>query len=84
MAPATHGHNIIIKVLEKSTVVDKTLANGTRVREELVMVGDKTGCMHLHARDGKDNFVAVVSRFCYGLSIRALWRCLFTNRITCS
>lgn len=53
MAPATHGHNIVVKVLEKSTIVDKTLANGTHVREELVLVADNTGCMYLHARDGK-------------------------------
>lgn len=53
MAPKTHDHNLVVKVLEKRTIVDKTLETGRRVREEMVLVADDTGCMNLHVRDCK-------------------------------
>lgn len=53
MAPGTHDHNVVVKILEKKTVVDKTSKDGRKLLEELVLVGDNTGCINFSARDGK-------------------------------
>lgn len=50
MAPETHDHNIIVTVLEKQTIVDKERPDGTRIREENVLIADETGCMYLTSR----------------------------------
>lgn len=62
MAPETHDHNIIVSVLEKQTVVDKTRPDGTHVREENVLVADETGCMYLTSRGGM--YMRVTLRLC--------------------
>lgn len=53
MAPSTHDHNIVVKVLEKRTIVDKTSSDKRRMLQEEVLVGDDTGCMYLNANGGK-------------------------------
>ncbi|PXF50083.1 hypothetical protein BWQ96_00243 [Gracilariopsis chorda] len=51
MAPNTHGHNIVVQVVNKKTTVDKTDANGRRVRQQQVLVADDTGAMYLNAHN---------------------------------
>jgi len=55
MAPASHGHNCIVQVVEKRTVVDRESVDGRRMLLEEVLVADETGCMYLTARDGKQS-----------------------------
>jgi replication factor A1 len=61
MAPQTHGHNILVKVVSKKVVVNKkdnsntgAPAGGQKVvRMEECLVGDETGCMLFTAKNGK-------------------------------
>lgn len=52
MAPATHGHNIVVKVLEKRVVMERERPNGEKLRLEECLVADDTGCMYFTARNG--------------------------------
>jgi replication factor A1 len=60
VAPQTHGHNILVKVLEKKVVVKRDgggaskaagYAGVTRVEE--CLVGDETGCILFTAKNGE-------------------------------
>lgn len=51
VVPESRDRNIIVKVIRKTTLVDKINRQGVRTREQKVVVADDTGCMFLHARD---------------------------------
>ncbi len=53
MQPGTHGHNLVVRVLEKKVVVDREDANGVTLKLEECLVGDDTGRMYFTARNGK-------------------------------
>jgi hypothetical protein len=55
MAPETHGHNIIVRVLEKNVALERKAASGPALRIEECLVGDKSGCMLLTAKNGKSS-----------------------------
>lgn len=51
LAPRTHDHNVIVKVLEKQRL-NKTETSTAQGRREQVLVGDETGCMYMRAHNG--------------------------------
>jgi len=51
LAPGTHGHNLNLKVVNSSIVVEKNRTDGTKIRIAECLVGDKTGCITLTARN---------------------------------
>lgn len=51
MVPAAHDRNIVVKVVEKKTIVDKTSSDGHRLLKQRVVVADETGCMLLNVED---------------------------------
>jgi replication factor A1 len=53
MAPGTHGHNIIVRVLEKNIALERNTSGGQSLHIEECLVGDKTGCMLLTAKNGE-------------------------------
>lgn len=69
--PATHGHNIVVKVIEKKLVLDKTRTNGEELRIAECLVGDETATALFTARNGMKKV--------HG-SIRDIWE----DRIRCS
>lgn len=52
MAPNTHDHNLVVKVLSKRSIVDRTTSDGRHVAHAIFVVADNTGCMNLDAHDG--------------------------------
>jgi replication factor A1 len=58
MAPGTHGHNIIVRVLEKNIALERKAGNGPALRIEECLVADKSGCMLLTAKNGALSHVA--------------------------
>ena len=52
MQPATQGHNLTVKVLEKTVVIDRVQPDGKRLKLEECLVGDDTGTMYFTARNG--------------------------------
>lgn len=52
LEPETHGHNIIVKVLNTDVKVDRVKPDGKRVRVWECLVGDETGCILFTARNG--------------------------------
>jgi len=51
LKPGTHGHNIKLKVVNTSTVIEKTRSDGTKTRIAECMVGDNTASITLTARN---------------------------------
>jgi CDP-diacylglycerol pyrophosphatase len=52
LKPGTHGHNLLLKVVSNSIVVEKARSDRTRVRVAEVLVGDQTGTIVFTARNG--------------------------------
>ncbi|CDF37060.1 unnamed protein product [Chondrus crispus] len=52
LAPRTHDHCVIVKVLEKQSLNKKESAT-VEGRREQVLVGDETGCMYMRAHNGE-------------------------------
>mmetsp|Transcript_36269 Transcript_36269/g.145065 ORF Transcript_36269/g.145065 Transcript_36269/m.145065 type:complete len:83 (+) Transcript_36269:626-874(+) len=50
--PATKGHNIIVKVVERKIVLDKRRTNGEGLRIAECLVGDETATALFTARNG--------------------------------
>jgi len=51
LKPGTHGHNLKLKVVSTSTVIEKTRSDGTKTRIAECFVGDNTGSVTLTARN---------------------------------
>merc|ERR1712232_51281 len=51
LQPGTHGHNLVLKVVSTSVVVEKERIDGTRIRIAEALVGDATACVTLTARN---------------------------------
>eukprot|EP00171_Calliarthron_tuberculosum_P001603 IDg1603t1 len=49
--PATQGHNLLVKVLAKSVVLNRQEASGSTLKLEECLVGDETGRMYFTARN---------------------------------
>lgn len=50
LQPASHGHNLHVRVLSVNTITDKKLADGRRLRLSEALVGDSTGTILLTLR----------------------------------
>jgi len=51
LKPGTHGHNLKLKVVNSSTVIEKTRSDGTKTKIAECLVGDNTGSIVLTARN---------------------------------
>jgi len=51
LTPSSHGHNLIVKVVSCSVVVEKTRTDGTKIKIAEAVVGDNTGCITFTARN---------------------------------
>jgi len=57
LRPGTHGHNLKVKVVNSSIVVEKTRTDGTKIRIAECLLGDETGCVILTARNEQIDLV---------------------------
>jgi len=57
LRPGTHGHNLRVKVVNSSTVIEKSRTDGTKTRIAECLVGDSTGCVVLTARNDQIDVV---------------------------
>eukprot|EP00274_Cyanoptyche_gloeocystis_P000631 CAMPEP_0196653194 /NCGR_PEP_ID=MMETSP1086-20130531/2801_1 /TAXON_ID=77921 /ORGANISM="Cyanoptyche gloeocystis , Strain SAG4.97" /LENGTH=95 /DNA_ID=CAMNT_0041984263 /DNA_START=33 /DNA_END=316 /DNA_ORIENTATION=+ len=53
LKPGASGANLLVKVLSCQVVVDRTRADGSRIRIGECLVGDDTGCIVLTARNAQ-------------------------------
>eukprot|EP01121_Diplochlamys_sp_Union-15-3_P008327 TRINITY_DN2206_c0_g1_i1.p1 TRINITY_DN2206_c0_g1~~TRINITY_DN2206_c0_g1_i1.p1 ORF type:complete len:146 (-),score=21.80 TRINITY_DN2206_c0_g1_i1:135-545(-) len=51
LEPGTSGHDLILKVLNSTILVEKTRADATKVRIAAAVVGDETGSIVLIAKN---------------------------------
>ncbi len=52
LKPGTHGHNLVLKVVNSHVVEEKTRTDGSKIKIAECLVGDSTGCIILTARNG--------------------------------
>eukprot|EP01119_Soliformovum_irregulare_P009951 TRINITY_DN23_c1_g1_i1.p1 TRINITY_DN23_c1_g1~~TRINITY_DN23_c1_g1_i1.p1 ORF type:complete len:134 (-),score=14.67 TRINITY_DN23_c1_g1_i1:45-446(-) len=57
LRPGTHGHNLVLKVVSSSVVVEKTRTDGTKIRIAECFVGDSTGVIIMTARNEQIDLV---------------------------
>jgi len=57
LKPGTHGHNLVLKVVNCSVVVEKTRTDCTKIKIAEAVVGDQTGCITLTARNAQIDVV---------------------------
>jgi replication factor A1 len=57
LKPGTHGHNLLLKVVNCSVVVEKTRTDCTKIKIAEAVVGDQTGCITLTARNNQIDIV---------------------------
>eukprot|EP01121_Diplochlamys_sp_Union-15-3_P008328 TRINITY_DN2206_c0_g2_i1.p1 TRINITY_DN2206_c0_g2~~TRINITY_DN2206_c0_g2_i1.p1 ORF type:complete len:146 (-),score=25.58 TRINITY_DN2206_c0_g2_i1:128-538(-) len=57
LEPGTSGHNLILKVVNSTIVVEKTRTDSTKIRIAEALVGDETGSIVLTARNDQVDIV---------------------------
>jgi len=74
LRPGTHGHNLIVKVVDSKMVVQRGRDGGPQGRQMRIaecLVGDETGIIVFTARNDQGTppaLLSVLSRSCYLLS----------------
>jgi len=51
LSPQTHGHNLVVKVVNKSVVVEKVRTDNSKIRIAECLVGDATASVVMTARN---------------------------------
>eukprot|EP01115_Flamella_aegyptia_P005926 TRINITY_DN24923_c0_g1_i1.p1 TRINITY_DN24923_c0_g1~~TRINITY_DN24923_c0_g1_i1.p1 ORF type:complete len:138 (+),score=25.16 TRINITY_DN24923_c0_g1_i1:83-496(+) len=57
LKPGTHGHNLTLKVVSSTVVVEKTRTDNSKIKIAECLVGDNTGCIVLTARNEQIDLV---------------------------